>query len=326
MAGSIRRPGDPISPQVVKELRAKAGLTQEAFAQALGVRGGKSVISGWETGSTACDGPVAELIRLKYGGVSASAEELSASMANRWNAGPSPLKVWRQVSAVPRVPIKIEASTFMSLFPSAAIEPEKFNHGFPFVEVGSHLVFAPTSDGWLGRVPNIPEKSAHYLWMARRDGSFAYREPVWEDQQISGGHLHIRAVMVLACATVAFVPKIAELARLNDSVEYDLALEFEGMRGRGLVAPRGGIPVAYGASTEPERMWGDESLRVETSVTIAEMKQDLVEVSLSLVSELAFLLSPSLNKQALLRHLRDFHDDDKKRLGFRNFGVLDGIM
>jgi DNA-binding transcriptional regulator YiaG len=43
----LRQPGEPLSSDLVKAIRLRHKLSQDEFAARLGLRGGKSVVSGW---------------------------------------------------------------------------------------------------------------------------------------------------------------------------------------------------------------------------------------------------------------------------------------
>src|SRR4051812_28852364 len=95
-----RRPGDPIPKEVVRLLRLRRGLSQDALAYQMGLSSGKNVVSGWETGRTACDGPAAELFLrlLGAGTIGIAAEELAAEMQSEWTrAGEAGApRLWRE--------------------------------------------------------------------------------------------------------------------------------------------------------------------------------------------------------------------------------------
>ena len=59
-----RKRGDTIPPETVKQIRNASGLTQEQLAERLGLSGGKSTISSWETGNARCTGISAEAVIL----------------------------------------------------------------------------------------------------------------------------------------------------------------------------------------------------------------------------------------------------------------------
>lgn len=63
----IRKPGDPVSGDFVRACRARVGLTQEQFAEAIGIPGGEAVVSCWEKDRSQCQGPAAELVIERFG-------------------------------------------------------------------------------------------------------------------------------------------------------------------------------------------------------------------------------------------------------------------
>ena len=97
-----RRPGDPLPSELVRELRERRGFTQEQLAETLGVRGGKAVVSGWETGRTSCEGPAAELLlHLLGGGRSLELTTLASEVESIWARAKDKIAAWRQVLVVP---------------------------------------------------------------------------------------------------------------------------------------------------------------------------------------------------------------------------------
>lgn len=72
-----RSNSDTLTPEMIKEIRKAAKITQEEFAFLLGLRGGKSTVSGWETGKTKC------------AGISAVAVTLAVEdMVRQWDSAP----------------------------------------------------------------------------------------------------------------------------------------------------------------------------------------------------------------------------------------------
>src|SRR5882672_8171643 len=98
-----RKPGDALPSEVVRLLRQRRGLSQDALAYQMGLSG-KNVVSGWETGRTTCDGTAAELLlRITGAGTTTlAAEDLSAEMHSEWTrageAG-SP-RLWREFMCI----------------------------------------------------------------------------------------------------------------------------------------------------------------------------------------------------------------------------------
>jgi len=86
----------------LKAIRLRHDLSQDEFAARLGLRGGKSVISGWETGRTKCEGPAAELILKLFGESQSDVEPLLLSEADKeWKrAGNNFLSSWRQIAII----------------------------------------------------------------------------------------------------------------------------------------------------------------------------------------------------------------------------------
>src|SRR5580704_8935611 len=98
---SERTYGAPISKEMVRALRERAGLSQEALAARLGLAG-KAVVSGWETGRTACEGPVAELIMYLFAAdTSRTFVEINNTAESTWRRAGTWHDTWRQVAAVP---------------------------------------------------------------------------------------------------------------------------------------------------------------------------------------------------------------------------------
>jgi transcriptional regulator with XRE-family HTH domain len=320
-----RTPGDRVPGAFVREVRTRAGLTQEQFAKRLGVRGGKGVISAWESDTSACEGPAAELILQLFGGdLDFSRVSLRAETA--WGRVPNPYDMWRQIAAVPRERITLDRDRFVRLFPDAAIPSEQYKHGFPFIDADLHA-HGLSTEGWIGAIPSDPKRPLAYWWLMQRDGSFVYREKNWEadERSVTNGHLHIASLFKLALATTHFLRQLAHQCNLKDEVEYGLQMRLGGMLQRGIVLPHPHAKTAsLGLVDEPPRLSASNEWSVETTAAISELRQDPVPIGVRLVGEAVLLLRPDDASDAkLTRVLRKVHQLDKQDRPFRDFGYLD---
>jgi DNA-binding XRE family transcriptional regulator len=217
---SQRQPGDALPAKLVKDIRVLHGLSQDDFAQRLGVRGGKSVISGWETGRTRCEGPAAELILKVFG---ESGPDGAPSLLNAvelvWKRAGNHMPAWRQILVVPDK-LSVDRHVFEGLFPGTEIPPEQHVHGFPFIGHGHGLpddVYKLEPDGWTGVVPHEVDRPPSYFWQLQRNGAFIYRERIWEDDPmaITGGNIHFGAQFNLVIPAVFFYRRLAERCRID---------------------------------------------------------------------------------------------------------------
>ena len=325
-----RRPGEPLSASLVKALRERSGFTQEQLAFRMGIGGGKVVISGWETGRTTCDGPAAELLLTLFGGgVTADLRVFMDEFEGRWRRAGNYQPVWRQITVVPHGLGQIDRSTFATLFPNVALTHEEQHHGFPPVR-GLNDPFGITQDGWVGSIPDRPERVPQYMWVLKRDGRFAYREKMWEGDPMSvtRGHVDLGAILVLCVTTTTFYRKLAQTCGFDPATPCDLRLDLEGMRGRALVRrqDRGGF-LAPVQDYDVPAMCGDDHVAVSASSSVERICADAVDASLDPVGELALQLNPALARNDALRNaLRLAHALDKGERTIRTLGFLDGVL
>ena len=295
-----RKPGDPISGPVVREFRERGGLTQDELAQRLGVRGGKAVISGWETGRTACEGPAAEFLLHLLGGGDASLAmaTLNADLEAVWNRASDRITSWRQVLVVPRAPVTVAPTTFVKLFPGAAL-PER-RHGFPFTGVDLHgNVVGLTQSGWLGSIPADGQPS--YVWMLKRDGRFGYREFLSEDSRRSSmgsGEIDVGTQLRLALETTHFLRRLAPMIGLGADLRINLQLDLEGVRGRALID----------AHDDPGQWrffnrWSEDHANAKIETSVGEIDSSPVDVGLRLVSEMAAQIGSNFTDHESLKRV-----------------------
>jgi transcriptional regulator with XRE-family HTH domain len=296
-----RRPGDPVPAQLVQEYRRQAKLTQEQLAERLGVRGGKPVISGWETGRTSCEGPAAEFLLHLMGRGNSSVDVLTLhrEMSSVWERAGNHVTEWRQILAVPDRPVAVPTQTFVSLFPPAALQ--KVHHGFPFTGVDlPGEVVGITQGGWLGSIPSAPDRPPTYLWMLKRDGRFGYRERLWEDDPTSEarGQLDVGSLLKLALQTTYFLRQLAPILAFDPSLRFTLQLHVEGARGRGLIDA--GEP--WKAESR-ETTWSEDQAQASAIVEVSQLLEKPFDAGVSLVSELAGQISAEYARPARLRQL-----------------------
>lgn len=324
-----RRPGAPLSADLVKSLRERAGLTQERLAERMGISG-KAVISGWETGRTTCDGPTAELLLRLLG--TRDDSELSAELENLtesvWRRTGKWGDTWRQVSVVPEVAVEIDRDRFVGLFPDAALPPKQHVNGFPFVSYDLPAnVFGLANTGWVGVIPIEHERMPHYMWTFTRDASFAYREVPWEiswNSIVTGGHTHIGALLEMVGSTLFFLQRAAPRAKIDPSMNITISLDMEGMKGRGIV---GALDRYEYAVDDPKRLSPDAHVQVSVTRSIADIVADPLAATFALVGEAALLLRPDLaTTPALKKQLRTRVVFDQKSKDMRFLGWADAFI
>jgi len=280
-------------------------MTQEQLAERLGLAG-KAIISGWETGRTTCEGPAAELLLHLLGGEGASHAfaELDELTDATWRRSGNWIDSWRQVSAVPEATIAIDRDKFATLFPAAAIPHEGHVHGFPFVNYGPpDRVFGISSTGWSGAIPIERDRSPHYIWHLTRTAQFAYRETLWElsRDSITSGHTHVGSLLELALCTTVFLGRLLERAELPQDLQYELRLDLEGMRGRGVVAASG----HWNHCDAPPTVSSENHVHAAVKLPLGKIAAEPLPSAYGLVGELMLLLRPDLaTTSALERQLR----------------------
>ena len=330
---SPRAPGDPIPKELVRDLRLKHNLSQDEFAQRLGVRGGKSVVSAWEGGRAPCEGPVAELVLALFAGKNAGANvaQLLQEAERIWRRAPTHRDSWRQLTAVPEDAIEIERAKFVKLFPEAALPHEQHAHGFPTVELHAN-VYGLTADGWVGSVPFERERAPHWIWALKRTGEVYYREVPWEETPgaVTIGQIQVWSLLALTLKTVFLLRRVAKICKFPDALPYTLQLDMEGVADRGLVAfrripmtpkSRGFYPV-----DEPRRSSPENHVRASVRTSIGAMNSNPLGVGYDLVGEMALLLRPDLaSADVLADQLRRAHAQDREHQ-YRFLGFLDSIL
>ncbi|HEY1697470.1 MAG TPA: hypothetical protein VGG39_35150 [Polyangiaceae bacterium] len=241
---------------------------------------------------------------------------LQQDMSTAWERAGNHITEWRQIVAVPQSPVTIPTPQFVSLFPEAALT--KVRHGFPFTGVDlPGEVCGMTQAGWVGRIPSAPDRQPSYLWMLKRDGRFAYREHLWEDDPMrpAQGQLDVGAVLKIALATTYFLRKLAPICSFETSQRMTLQLDVEGVRGRSLVD--GGEPWQLESR---ETKWSEDHTSANKLVEVGELLEKPFDVGLSLVAELAGQINPDYARPAKLRQLVA----NRKRQGM-DLGFVDDV-
>ena len=321
-----RQPGEPLSSDLVKAIRLRHKLSQDEFAARLGLRGGKSVVSGWETGRTRCEGPAAELILKLFGESQPDAEPPLLLQADKeWKRAGNFLSSWRQIAILPLAVQTIEREAFVHLFPGAEIPPEQYAHGFPFVDHKlPENVYRLDDRGWMGAVPVERDRPPEYLWRLNREGAFVYREHRWENESLSvtEGHIHFGSQFNIALAGVFFYRRLIERLRFNLDRRITFKLDLEGIEGKGVVAYQGGRAINDFTLDEPTEL----SRKNHASFIVEKSCQEVVEMPLqvgqALVGAFALALRPDLASEEALeeqlrkRYLQDDEGDNTRFLGF----------
>lgn len=322
-----RKPGEALPSELVREIRLRHHLSQEDLALRLGLKGGKSVISGWETGRATCEGPAAELLLLLFGEESTSPQmaALLADVDAEWKRARNYLDTWRQISAAPERNLSIDRAVFDKLFPGVAIPPGQHAHGFPMLDYDAPAnVYRIGKVGWTGVVPVEKERAPYYLWTLRRGGQFVHRERTGEDDPMSvtGGHTHIGSLLEIALATTYFLRRLAERCGFEPGLVYRIQLDMEGMMNRGVVGYRRDRERWDFAIDRPTRLSAENRMSASISRTVADLKVKPTEAGLALVAELVSSLRPDLAtfdalQEQLIRRVAV--DSSPGRIGYLGF-------
>lgn len=314
-----------VTPEIIRTLRSLRGWTTEEVATHLGMHGSGSIIADWEEGRRTLEGPIAELVLLTL------RREEPTSIGSRaeriWRRSGNWRESWRQVSAVPLEPTNLEASEFARLFPGPEIPPHQYAHGFPFLDHGlPPEVYGLHDKVWRGMIPEQDLPPA-YLWLLERDGAFLYREKIWEDDKasITAGHIHVGSLLEICAAVLFFLRRLAEQVSLSS--RYQLTLEMNGMKGRGVVAQREFVPSDVFLVDEARHESTEEHRAASLSFDLDTMTASPLGVVYDLVAEALLELRPDLaTRTALERQLKLRHAFDSRRGDLRFVGFLDDIF
>jgi len=290
-------------------------LTQEQLAERLGIRGGKPVISGWETGRASCEGPAAELLLhlLGRGSVSFDVSTLDQELSAIWTRTKNPVEEWRQVLAVPEEATRSDAATFVSLFPQAALDDGR--HGFPFVARGLPSdVYGITQSGWLGCIPQRADVRPTYLWTLTRNARFGYREHLWEVDQMSStrGQIDVGSMLNLALEATHFIRGLSARCSFGRELRFILQLDLHGARGRRLVE----APDPWGPDDGSVALWNEDHATAATSATVEELTNDPLAVGIELVVEFAAQINPAFASSSALMTVLENRAKRGNRLAF----------
>jgi serine/threonine-protein kinase HipA len=284
-----------------------------------------SIVSDWEEGRRALEGPIANLLLLTLG--NGAGDSINERAEGVWRRSANWRESWRQVSAVPTEPTQVDESTFSKIFPGAEIPFAQSVHGFPFVDHGlPREVYGLQEGVWRGIIPAKDHPPA-YLWMLERSGAFLYREKIWEDDKtsITAGHIHVGSVLEISAATVFFIRRLAE--RVPLAPKYRLTLDLNGMKGRGVVAQREGMPSDTLLVDHVEKESAEDHRSASIDTDLDTIASSPLAVVYDLVAEGLLDLRPDLaNRAKLERHLRLRHASDDRRGGTRFLGFLDDIF
>jgi serine/threonine-protein kinase HipA len=327
----VRQAGDPIPKELIREMRQRHGLSQDELARRLGLKGGKSVISGWENGHSACEGPVAELLLLLFGAGNApiALVILNDEMDRQWQRARNSLTSWRQVSASPIDGGSISKQKFSALFPGVEIPAVEHVHGFPFIDRGLPKGVYGLSERWVGAIPIEKNRPPGYLWMLDRTAAFAYREQIWEDQptSVTGGNTHIGSILHVALSLTWFLSRLIKSAYDDADFELHLQLDLEGMENRGVVAYRSDRPFPDLSLDEPALLAVDNRITGTLIKTARLIAENPYQVGLELTAEVMRKLNKSLASQiALDLQVKRRHVEDIQLGSIRFLGFLDGTL
>ncbi len=283
-------------------------MSQDAFAQTLGVRGGKAVISNWENGHSACEGPAAELLLHLYVGtpVRFSTMAFAQEVDALWNRAGAALPTYRQILAVPETPTRIAPEVFPALFPDVAIPSEEHQHGFPFIDAGLPPgVYGVAPSGWFGSIPRERDRAPLYLWLLKDHAQFGFRERVWEEDTLHNqgglqGHTHVGSLLTLSLCTTFFLARLAARCGFDQNLRYALRYDQRGMRDRGIMSFARGAPLGE-VLEGPGTLCRQDELSASVSASVGELLDRPDAVALNLVRESVYMLRPDLASDAELR-------------------------
>lgn len=320
-----------VAPELLRTQRTQRGWTTDELAQRLGMPQSGSIVTDWEEGRRILEGPMAGLVLSLLRSGSDAETPIEARGEQIWRRSGNWRESWRQITALPLTPAQIDAETFAGLFPRAAIPPPQHVHGFPFVDHGlPSNVYGQHGDVWLGVIPQRDAPPA-YLWILEQDGSFYYREKIWEDDQasITNGHIHIGSVLEICSNAVFFLRNLSRYAALSS--RYCLRLRLGGMRGRSIVAQPDHLPSDVLRVDGQMPLSSDDQPRDHHTAVIEVALNQMIESPLtvvySLVAEVVREVRPDLaDIRRLERQLRYRHASDSRRGGIRFLGYLDPFL
>jgi transcriptional regulator with XRE-family HTH domain len=313
MSSTKRSPGDPIPRELIRELREKHGLSQSGMAERLGVKGGKTVISGWENGHATCEGPAAELLLLLFGGRSSeiAVARLESMLDKVWSRTKVGETEWRQIVFSPAGAPRIEMQDFVRLFPEMALETGA-RHGFPIQARGlPQGVVSLTPHAWQGCIPIDREHRPRDVWLFTDESQFCCREVRRETRDTDSnplGLIDLGRQIQRAVQTTHFVRNVASRLKLDASLHCTLRMDLEGVSGRTIVDLSG--DVEFQLLSEPAR-WMENHARASLELPLGEITGDPTGTALKLVSEFAGQVSVTLANTSALRRIiarPDFRD------------------
>lgn len=319
-----RTPGSPLPGELIKQLRKKAGLSQEGFAESLGLRGGKATVYGWETSRTSCEGPVAELIVLLYG----EAAEVLAHPFRRageriWTRGGASLDRWREVVIMPDRPLAMETASLREAHDVRLVAAMLDQFDFPWFSIAGRSVAGLTPDGWVAALPPDSDVSPRYMWQLDRHGFFRYREPLWEAgaRSVIPEGISVKSQLEIALRGTCFYGRFAAKTGMDTDGDVALQLGLSGVAGRGFVMPEASI-----FATPPVfHRWLEDGLRVRIRRTVGQLAEDPVGCGVDVVAELVSMVDPDSGAvealvQSLGRCLKEDRDLSARR---RELAFLD---
>jgi hypothetical protein len=252
---------------------------------------------------------------------------LEADIDRRWSVANQNNKAWRQISIAPDSDYVIDRDAFLRLLPEAALTEEEHAHRFPFTEVNGRPVYGFVDQSWQGAIPNTPEEPPSYLWRLQRDGGFAYRERLWEVDQILDppyGHVILGSLFDIAVPALAFYSRVARV--WQPRMDLLISMELHGIRNRGIAFDLGSDRPSFGdfAVDEPRRVSMEDGMRAEIHSPIPTTIGEVVKASISIVGELILPLRPeSARDDVLTAQLNIRREREKQaRTPYPRLGVL----
>lgn len=300
---AARRPGEALPPAMVKLFRNEARLNQDEFAQILGLRGGKASVSAWETGRVPCEGPVAELILLRFG--REPSDVLASAIRDHgdriWDRAAQPLTVWRQVVLYPQESIHVAPEILRKVVPEAALTRDETAEGFPFFDVRGFRAAGLSSRGWVGVVPVEQQRDPQYMWLLDEEGRFLYRERFWEDDQMSPFHgaVAVPSLLRLSLRAATFMGRVYRGLEVNEATGVTISCEIEGMYDRGFAE------LSILARPPVSERWKEPSLAAVHRSDVGRLMTAPLEPALALVAATVRVLDSDMAARSrLLDQLR----------------------
>jgi DNA-binding transcriptional regulator YiaG len=297
---------DRIEGHVVRMLRQERGLSQEQFAEWIGIPGGKSTVSGWEKGNSVCQGLAARVLQLQTGHQKMALALLEARLEADalWRrTGGTPYTVYRQMAFAFEPQPSIETAQFLTVLPRAQVCGQHPDSAFPLMDGPYAAAVTRSRNGWRFVVPIPAAEAPACLWLLKQDLRFVCRDMAWEStpSALTRGHIDASFTVLHAARACLFARKLARTEALQTDSQVLLRLDLGGVGGRHFVDRD-----SLGCRGFP---WAEDLQFAELRVPLTELTADPLDVAIKLVSELAIHADPEV---AAPQRLREICERDRK--------------